>query len=264
MFNPESPPEIVASRWFNASPKTSLKSFRGKVVVVAIFQMLCPGSQKHGLPQAMRLRHAFATDEVAVIGLHMAFENFAKQGPDKVEQFLSKEKIDIPVAYDKPNGEGVPATMAAYELQGTPALLIFDRQGRVRRHYLGAVDDLRIGAEVMALALEDKDSPRETSIAIERKLAATLVDPQEHAHDGCGCGHDHGHDHSHDHGHHHHDHGHDHGHEHHAHDHDHDGGCCGGGSCGGEGRGGCGHNHDHDHAHGHTHGHAGDAEKAKA
>ena len=92
--------------------------------------------------------------------------------------------------------------MRAYELQGTPAMLIFDRQGRLRRHYLGAVDDLRIGAEVMALLIEDKESPREMSIAIESKLAAALVDPEAHSHDhehgdACGCGHDHSHDHDH-------------------------------------------------------------------
>ena len=94
--------------------------------------------------------------------------------------------------------------MKAYELQGTPALLIFDRQGRLRRHYLGAVDDMRLGAEVMGLLIEDKDSPREMAIAIERKLGAALVDPEAHHHhehgDECGCGHDHSHDH-HDHEH---------------------------------------------------------------
>ena len=65
--------------------------------------------------------------------------------------------------------------MEAYELQGTPAILIFDRQGRLRRHYLGAVDDLRIGAEIMALVMEETDSPREFSIAVERRLAEVTV-----------------------------------------------------------------------------------------
>jgi hypothetical protein len=179
---------------------------------VAIWQLACPGSQKFGLPQAMRLRRAFEEDEVAVFGLHMAFENFAEQSPDKVETYLAENSITIPVALDKPDGENLPETMKAYELQGTPAILIFDRQGRLRRHYLGAVDDLRIGAEVMTLLIEDKESPREMSIALERKLAAALVDPEAHHHhehgEECGCGHDHGHDH----GHHEHDHGHDHDH----------------------------------------------------
>lgn len=223
MFNPESPPEFTASRWYNAGGNTTLKGHKGKVVVVAVFQMLCPGSGRYGLPQAMRLRHAFASDEVAVLGLHMAFERFDEQAPEKVEAFLAANHVTIPVAYDKPNGENMPATMEAYELQGTPAILIFDRQGRLRRHYLGAVDDLRIGAEVMAMLMEEVDSPREFSIAIERRLAGALLDPEEHHHEGGCCG---GHGHNHD----------------HNHNHAHGGGCCGG--------------HSHEHEHGHDHGHA--------
>jgi ABC-type nickel/cobalt efflux system permease component RcnA len=200
MFNPERPPEITASRWLNSGKKLALKDFKGKVIVVAVFQILCPGSVKFGLPQATRLRKAFTQDEVAVLGLHMAFENFEKQSVEEVEKFLTHTGIDIPVAYDKPDGENLPATMKAYELQGTPAMLIFDRQGRLRRHYLGAVDDLRIGAEVMGLLFEDKNGPREMSIAVEGKLHAALVDPEDHDHDhvhGPGCGHDHSHDHAH-------------------------------------------------------------------
>lgn len=218
MFNPEHPPEIIAQRWLNSDKKRTLKAEKGKVIVVAIWQLQCPGSQKFGLPQAMRLRRAFEEDEVVVLALHMPFEKFAEQTPDKVEAYLTENEITIPVALDKPNGEDLPETMKAYELQGTPALLIFDRQGRLRRHYLGAVDDMRLGAEVMALLIEDKDSPREMAIAIERKLGAALVDPEAHHHhehgDACGCGHDHSHDHDHDHAH---DHGAAHGEPGHVH-----------------------------------------------
>ncbi len=202
MFNPERPPEITASRWLNSDKKHALKDYKGKVIVIAVCQIACPGSVKFGLPQADRIRKAFTKDEVAVLGLHMAFEKFDEQTPDKVQAFLKDSGIDIPVAYDKPNGEGMPQTMTDYELQGTPAILIFDRQGRLRRHYLGAVDDLRIGAEVMGLLIEDKNSPRDMAIAIESKLHAALVDPEEHEHvHGPGCGHDHSHDHGPDLGH---------------------------------------------------------------
>ncbi len=192
MFNPERPPEITASRWLNSDKKLSLKAQKGKVVFVTVVQIACPGSVKYGLPQAMRIRSAFSGDEVAVLGLHMAFENFDTQTPAAVEKFLAGSGITIPVAIDKPNGAGTPQTMTDYELQGTPAILLFDRQGRLRRHYLGAVDDLRLGAEIMALLIEDRECPRDMSIALERKLAAALVNPEDHAHgDNCGCGHDH-------------------------------------------------------------------------
>ena len=130
----------------------------------------------------------------------MVFENHKDMTPSQLEPFLKQEHIEIPIAVDKVNGSGLPETMEAYGMQGTPTLLVFDRQGRLRRHYLGAVDDVRLGAEIMALCIEDAKAPREASIAIEKKLHAALVDPQqhEHAHDGSCCG-GHGHDHAHGH-----------------------------------------------------------------
>jgi hypothetical protein len=103
--------------------------------------------------------------------------------------------------------------MAAYQMQGTPTLLIFDRAGRLRRHYFGRPDDILLAAEIMALAIEDKGSPRNEAALIERKLSATLVGDTHHANDH------HGH---HDHAGHHHEHGDACGCDHHHHGHDHD------------------------------------------
>lgn len=233
MFDPENPPEIEASTWLNAPTPPTLKGLKGKVVVVAAFQQHCPGSVRHGLPQAARLARSFSDDEVAIIGLNTPFENPEQQDKAALSSFVETHELAFPIALDKTNGKTLPATMEAFEIQGTPTVLIFDRQGRLRRHYLGQVDDLRLGAEVMALTMETRDAPREQSIAVERRLAAVLVDPNaHHDHHGCGCGHDHSHDHGHDH------------HHAHAHTHAEDSTCCG--ACGGE---------DHAQSPGHDHGH---------
>jgi hypothetical protein len=220
-FNPENPPALQTAQFFNAPEAPTLEKLKGKVVVLVGFQMLCPGSLRHALPQAERLARTFSSDEVAVVGLHMVFENHKDMTPSLLEPFLKSEGISIPILVDEVSGAGVPKTMEAYGMQGTPTLLLFDRQGRLRRHYLGAVDDARLGAEIMALAMEEPTSAREVSLAIERRLAATLTDPSEHHHhhDGECCG-----------GHHDHDHAHDHAHDH-DHDHKHGEGC------------GCGHKH---------------------
>lgn len=237
MFDPENPPELSVDAWFNADPATTLNSLKGKVVVLAAFQQHCAGSLHHGVPQAARLAANFSDDEVVVIGLNTPFEKAETQDRAALEAFVEEHALTFPVALDKAGGkDALPETMEAFEIQGTPTVLLFDRQGRLRRHYLGQVDDLRIGAEVMALTIEARNAPREQSIALERRLAAVLVDPSTHHHDhgeACGCGHDHSHDHGHDHAHGEDGccggHGHDHGHEHaHAHG---DGGC------------GCGHKH---------------------
>lgn len=210
MFDPQNPPELTVSAWFNTPEPKPLAALKGKVVLVSAFQIQCPGSLKHGLPQAKRLVRNFSDDEVVILGLNTAFEDHAKQSAQALEAFVGENDFTFAVAKDQPDGSDLPKTMAAYEIQGTPTTLIFDRQGRLRRHYLGQVDDIRLAAEVMALCMEAPNAPREQSMAVERRLAAALVDPgahdHEHAHDGNCCGgahpaHDHTHDHGHDHTH---------------------------------------------------------------
>ncbi len=204
MFNPETPPELSVTRWFNADKPVTLAGLKGKVVVLTAFQMLCPGCVEHGLPQARRLRAQFNPDEIAVVGLHTVFEHHDVMTEDALGAFLHEYRWPFPVGVDEANGKGLPKTMAAYEMQGTPTLLLFDREGRLRRHYFGKPDDMLLAAEIMAMAIEDQGAPREQAAAIERKLARALASPaHDHHHhehgDDCGCGHDH-----HDHGHHHH------------------------------------------------------------
>ena len=203
MFNPEKPPELQVSQWFNAKVPITLAGLKGRVVVVSAFQMLCPGCVSHGLPQAKKLVERFSSAEVAVIGLHSVFEHHDVMTPAALAAFVHEYRWPFAIGIDKPDGKDLPKTMAAYEMRGTPTLLLFDRQGRLRRHYLGQVDDIRLSAEIMGLAIEDANATRDDSINIERRLAAALIDPDadHHGHDhdhgdDCGCGHDHTHDHN--------------------------------------------------------------------
>jgi hypothetical protein len=218
MFNPEAPPELQVSGWFNAAAPITLGGLKGKVVILTAFQMLCPGCVEHGIPQAKRLRERFASSEVVILGLHSVFEHHKVMTAEALEVFLSEYRIPFPVGVDAPGDGDVPRTMASYQMQGTPSLLIFDRAGRLRRHYFGKPDDMTLAAEIMALVIEEAGAPREQSVKIEKALAKGLIMP---AHDH-GHGHNHGNDHSH-------------GHQHH--DHQHDDGC------------GCGHDHGDNVAH---------------
>jgi thiol-disulfide isomerase/thioredoxin len=207
MFDPEKPPELAVSRWVNATEPLSLARLKDRVVVVVVFQMLCPGCVEHAIPQAKRLSARFNPEQVAIIGLHSVFEHHEAMTPAALEVFASEFKLPFPVAIDEPQPDGTPRTMAAYQMQGTPTLLIFDRAGRLRRHYFGQPDDIMLAAEIMALAIEESGSPRSEAAVIERKLAAALTSPShehgdghhhhDHAHgETCGCGHDHHHDHA--------------------------------------------------------------------
>lgn len=202
MLDPERPPELRTTRWFNTKEPVTLAGLKGRVVVLHAFQMLCPGCVSHGLPQMRRIAERFRADEVTSIGLHTVFEHHDVMTPAALEAFIHEYRWPFPIGVDEPNGADLPLTMRAYEMRGTPTLLLFDRQGRLRRHYFGQVDDLRIGAEIMALAIERADAPREAAVAIEGVVSRVILEPEHHHHhhhehdghahgDSCGCGHEH-------------------------------------------------------------------------
>ena len=146
---------LHVQEWLNTDRPLSLEDFRGKVLAVEVFQMLCPGCVSHGLPQTQRIAATFSPERVAVIGLHSVFEHHAAMTPVALRAFLHEYHIHFPVAVDMPGQGGpLPRTMADWKLQGTPTLLLFDRAGQMRARHFGQVADLALGAEIMALMLE--------------------------------------------------------------------------------------------------------------
>lgn len=146
-------PEFDVVEWLGAPAPITLAGLHGRVVVIEAFQMLCPGCVQVGLPQAARIRETFAHDDVVVLGLHTVFEHHEAQGTRlALEAFLHEYRYAFPVGMDRPGESGgIPRTMAAYAMQGTPTLVLVDRQGRLRRRMFGHIKDLRLGAEIEAL-----------------------------------------------------------------------------------------------------------------
>lgn len=142
--------ELSASRWFNAPPSTTLASLRGerrRVVVVLAFQMLCPGCVSTAIPQVKKVHEAFGEEQLAVAGLHTVFEHHEAMTPVALEAFLHEYRVRFPVAVDAPSPDGaIPTTMAAYEMRGTPTLLVFDRDGQLRLNHFGHIEDIALGA----------------------------------------------------------------------------------------------------------------------
>jgi len=148
------PVPFHVSEWLNADAPLRLADFRGRVLAVEVFQMLCPGCVSHGLPQAQRIAASFDPMQVAVIGLHAVFEHHAAMTPVALRAFLHEYRIRFPVAVDTPGPGTLPRTMQAWGLQGTPTLVLFDRQGQMRARHFGQIPDLALGAQIMALILE--------------------------------------------------------------------------------------------------------------
>jgi peroxiredoxin len=150
-------PPWTTREWFGIDAAVQLVDLRGKVVVLHAFQMLCPACVHHGLPQAQRIHAAFADRGVAVIGLHTVFEHHAAMTPVSLQAFLHEYRITFPVGVDAPSADRhnpVPLTMQAYGMQGTPSLVLIDRNGHLRKHAFGAVEDLALGAAIATLTAE--------------------------------------------------------------------------------------------------------------
>lgn len=151
-------PEWRISQWLNTPAPLSLAALRGRVIVAVAFQMLCPGCVAQGLPQAQRVREAFDEKDVSVIGLHTVFEHHDAMTPISLRAFLHEYRIVFPVGVDEPDATAaIPRTMAAYQMRGTPTLLLYDRQGRLRRHMFGHASDMQLGSDVMALVGSQDD-----------------------------------------------------------------------------------------------------------
>ena len=149
-----SAPEWSVRRWWNTDGRPTLRSLRGRVVVLEAFQMLCPGCVSHALPLAARIRRHFPESELAVVGLHTVFEHHAVMTAEALDAFLHEYRLPFPVGTDEPGDGPLPRTMLRYDMRGTPSLLLFDREGRLRAHHFGEVADLAVGSEIGSLLSE--------------------------------------------------------------------------------------------------------------
>ncbi len=149
-------PELQVSRWFNTEQPITLSRLRGKVVLIEAFQMLCPGCVIHGLPLAQKVRSAFPSQAVAVIGLHTVFEHHDAMTPVSLKAFLHEYRISFPVGVDEAGTGALPRTMEAYQMQGTPSTILVDKSGQVRMHQFGDVSEMKLGAEIATLLGEQE------------------------------------------------------------------------------------------------------------
>ncbi len=147
-------PALVTSGWLNSDKPLDIPDFRGRLLVMEAFQMLCPGCVAHGLPQAQRIAQTFSNDQVAVIGLHTVFEHHETQGTRAaLTAFAHEYRLKFPIGIDQQHGP-LPVTMTAYDMEGTPTLVVIDRSGFRRFQRLGQVDDLTLGSIIGSLLAE--------------------------------------------------------------------------------------------------------------
>ena len=148
-------PELDVSQWFNTEAAPTLAALRGQVVLLHAFQMLCPACVRLATPQAQQVHEQFGRRGLAVLGLHTVFEHHEAMQPVSLEAYIYENRLSFPIGVDRPDGHhGLPLTMRAYGMQGTPTLVLIDRQGRLRQHAFGHVQDLALGVAIGSLLAE--------------------------------------------------------------------------------------------------------------
>lgn len=147
--------ELEVSQWLNHEGLTP-QDLRGKVVLIEVFQMLCPGCVNHSIPQAVKIHRKIDDSQLQVIGLHSVFEHHDVMTPEALKVFLSEFGVAFPVAVDKPRkGQPIPTTMKKYRLEGTPSTMLVDRKGRIRQVEFGQMDDFVLGLLIGSLLSEE-------------------------------------------------------------------------------------------------------------
>jgi thiol-disulfide isomerase/thioredoxin len=85
-------PELKVSEWVQGGP-ISLKDYQGKVIVVEVFQVNCPGCFIYGIPEAIDTYQKYKNNGVVILGLATAFEDFDKNTLENLKLLLQESKV---------------------------------------------------------------------------------------------------------------------------------------------------------------------------
>ena len=127
---------LTGSRAGNFALKTlegepvALEETRGKVVVLDFWATWCPPCREE-LPYIEKLRQEFA-GQVQFYGI-----NDEESGT--VKDFLRKHAYELPVLMD-----GKRQVHRQYGVSAIPTMLIIDRQGVIREHFIGSRTEAKL------------------------------------------------------------------------------------------------------------------------
>ncbi len=133
-------PALNGGRW-------SLAEERGKIVVVNFWATWCPPCRME-TPGLVSIANRYAAKGVQVVGVSMDDE------PQRaVPAFVSRFGIPYPILL--PTADSPLAS----SIESLPTSLLIDRNGRVVRTYLGAVDERTLAKDIDQLLSEHNGGP---------------------------------------------------------------------------------------------------------
>jgi thiol-disulfide isomerase/thioredoxin len=85
-------PNLAVAAWFNGKP-TNIDQEKGKVVLIEVFQVNCPGCFMYAIPDAIHIHRKYENAGVKVIGLATAFEDYDKNTVENLKLLLDEQQV---------------------------------------------------------------------------------------------------------------------------------------------------------------------------
>ena len=85
-------PNLKIGEWVQGVP-TNIDKEQGKVIVVEVFQVNCPGCFLYGIPEAIGVYNNTDKSEVKVLGIATAFEDYDKNNLDNLKLLVTKGEV---------------------------------------------------------------------------------------------------------------------------------------------------------------------------
>ena len=85
-------PNLKIGDWVQGVP-TNIDKEQGKVIVVEVFQVNCPGCFLYGIPEAIGVYNNTDKSEVKVLGIATAFEDYDKNNLDNLKLLVTKGEV---------------------------------------------------------------------------------------------------------------------------------------------------------------------------
>ncbi len=85
-------PLFSVSDWVQGGP-TNFDQLTGKVVLLEVFQVNCPGCFLYALPQALDLHQRYSDKGLTVLGIATAFEDFDKNTLENLLRLVEKQEV---------------------------------------------------------------------------------------------------------------------------------------------------------------------------
>ncbi len=88
----EKAPELMVESWVQGDP-TTIAEEKGKVILVEVFQVNCPGCFIHAFPEVIDIYNKYQGQPLVVWGLATAFEDFDKNNLENLETLLKTGEV---------------------------------------------------------------------------------------------------------------------------------------------------------------------------